>query len=136
MRKIVSGRALDTETSKLIGRWSNQSPDPDKLIVEELYKTRKSSRYFIFSTGGKDTLSPGQDFTLCTYRAAKEWAKEKLSADKYSAEFDILDCKGSKVQCKVYLSEMADAVLNQIKAKTKKSKSEIIEELILERYNS
>jgi hypothetical protein len=99
MRKVVNGRIYNTDTSKIIGEWSNEYGVRDfKACEETLYKNTKGA-YFLYGEGGpmskyrerveSNSWSGGSAITPMTASEAQEWAEEHLEADEYEAEFGV-----------------------------------------------
>lgn len=97
MKKIISGKLYDTETAREIAVWSNNlGPRDFHHCVETLYKKR-TGEYFLYGVGGPmskyaescgdNSWSGGSKIIPLTYKAAQEWAEEKMDADDYMAEF-------------------------------------------------
>lgn len=104
MRKVINGRTYNTETSKQIGKWSNDLGYRDFRFCEEtLYKNTKGA-YFIHGEGGarskygtqtgSSTWSGGTNIIPMTAEEAQEWAEEHLTADEYEAEFGVQEEAG------------------------------------------
>ncbi|HEY5588162.1 MAG TPA: hypothetical protein VIK86_04300 [Candidatus Paceibacterota bacterium] len=100
MKKIIKGALFNTQTAKLIGEWHNEFPSKDYNYCEEsLYRT-KSGKYFIYGQGGARTKyaercgnnewSEGDILFDLSRDAAKEWAQENLTVDKYEIIFGEL----------------------------------------------
>ena len=97
MKKIINGKLYDTETAKEIAVWSNGRSYSDfSHCVETLYKKR-TGEYFLYGSGGPmskyskscgdNSWSGDSQIIPLSYKAAKEWAEEKMDADDYMAEF-------------------------------------------------
>jgi hypothetical protein len=96
MRKVINGRTYNTETSKLIGRWSNGHYTNDfAYCSEDLYKNTRGA-YFLHGEGGGNSKygvwhgnsgGPGEQIIPLTADGAQEWAEKHLDADDYEAEF-------------------------------------------------
>lgn len=95
MKKIIKNRVYDTSTAKEIGYYSNDMTGFD--IVEETLYIKKTGEYFLHGHGGARTKyakcdecgssSSGDRIKPMTYEEAREWAQERLDADKYIAIF-------------------------------------------------
>ena len=97
MRKVINGRTYNTDTSKIIGEWSNEYGVRDfKACEETLYKNTKGA-YFLYGEGGpmskyaksagQNSWTGGSNITPMTAEEAQAWAEEHLNADEYEAEF-------------------------------------------------
>ena len=95
MRKIIDGKAYDTNTAKLIGKWWNGDGGLDDCS-EHLYQTRKGA-FFLYGSGGPRSIygkpdgynsyCSGSSIIPYTVEEAKNWAEEHLSASKYEEAF-------------------------------------------------
>jgi len=95
MKKIIKNRVYDTNTAKEIGCYSNDMSGFD--IVEEALYIKKTGEYFLHGHGGARTKyakcddygssSSGDRIIPMTYDEAREWAQERLDADKYISIF-------------------------------------------------
>ena len=96
MRKYIENKCYDTETAKLIGDDWYSNPGDFEYWSEELYR-KKTGEYFLYGEGGpaskysvavdQNSWSGGAKITPLTKEAARVWAEEHLSAEKYEAEF-------------------------------------------------
>lgn len=96
MRKIIDGKAYNTETAEEMGYWWNGLGTNDfSHCTERLYRTKKGS-YFIYGEGGPssvyreragDMWASGNDIRPLTVTEAREWAEKHLNADEYEAIF-------------------------------------------------
>jgi hypothetical protein len=94
MRRIIDGKAFDTETAELLGEASWGNRGDSGRWEESLYRTRKG-RYFLHGKGGPATrwavghpggsYSGGSDIRALGEDEAQEWAERYLSADEYEA---------------------------------------------------
>jgi hypothetical protein len=99
MRKVINGRTYNTDTSKIIGEWSNEYGVRDfKACEETLYKNTKGA-YFLYGEGGpmskyaksagQNSWTGGSNITPMTAEEAQAWAEEHLDAKEYEAEFGV-----------------------------------------------
>lgn len=96
MRKVIEGRTYNTETSKIIGSWTNGHMVNDFYFCEEtLYKNTKEA-YFLRGAGGGysdyavvqgDSRGWGEAIIPLTSAQARQWAEKHLDANEYEAEF-------------------------------------------------
>ena len=57
MRKIINGKAYDTDTATLIGTWANFENGRDFYYIEKrLYLKPRKKEYFLFLNGGSATI--------------------------------------------------------------------------------
>lgn len=98
MKKIISGRTYNTETSRKVGEWDNRYGRNDFRNCEEtLYKNTKGA-YFLIGEGGPmsgytvtrgNSTSGTKKLIPMTAEEAREWAEEKLEAAEYEKEFGV-----------------------------------------------
>ena len=91
MKKIIDGKLYDTDKARLLGTWIS-SVDGGSECTEALYRKR-TGEYFLHGVGGTATRyavslgqndwEPGSMIIPLPAAKAREWAREKLSADKY-----------------------------------------------------
>lgn len=118
MKKIINGKLYDTETAKEIFCWSNNRSTRDfSHCAETLYKKR-TGEYFLHGVGGPmskyaescgdNSWSGGSKIIPLTYKAAQEWAEEKMDADEYMDEFGPVSEDEERVTLSISISA-ADA---------------------------
>lgn len=110
MKKIIDGRRYDTETATLIGDYSNGGSWRDFGHVEESLYRKRTGEYFLAGKGGPQTKyakavdanswTRGEKVIPLTYEGAREWAEMRLDADKYEAEFTVIDDKANQILIK------------------------------------
>ena len=143
MIKIINGKKYSTETAQKLASYENTANVRDfNWFCETLYKTL-SGLYFIHGEGGPASRysvqesmyswSGGERIIPCTLDEAKEWAEEYLDGEKYEEIFgEVEEGEGDeKNNVSFYISRLAQQILDEERAKTGKSKSAIVEELIL-----
>ena len=91
MRKIIDGRTYNTETSKLIGDWSNERSNRDfSHCYQALYRNTKGA-YFLHGYGGPMSEYArhigGETINPMTAEDAQAWAEKHLFAETVEAEF-------------------------------------------------
>jgi hypothetical protein len=137
MRKIINGKAYDTDKAKAIGReWESTVYVTDfDYYCEQLYRKR-TGEYFLHGQGnaaskysrseGNNSWTGGSAIIPLTYESAREWAEKHLDAEEYEAEFGVVD--ESDEQCYVSLKVPAHikAALDRECARTGKTRTEVI----------
>lgn len=96
MRKIINGKAYDTETAKEVGSYSYLYRSDSHFFEETLY-LKKTGEYFLYGEGGPlsryakreecGMWGSGWHISPFTEAEAREWAEENLTAEKYEALF-------------------------------------------------
>ena len=85
MKKVINRKVYDTETARLVARWSNGYPTSDfNYKYKDLYLTEKGS-WFVHGQGGalssyatsrgRNTCG-GEDIRSLTKEEALEWLEE------------------------------------------------------------
>ena len=126
MKKIIGTKLYDTETATELGNWSNGLPQSDFSYAEETLYRKKTGEYFIFGEGGPQTRycrhsggnwSYGKAIVPLKFEEAREWAKEKLSADEYEKIFGEISEDGGK-------STITLSISNDVIEKTRRAASQ------------
>lgn len=82
MRKIINGKAYDTNTATLIGTWANFENGRDFYYVEKrLYFKPRKKEYFLFLDGGSATIYASPKIKPLSTQQAKMWAYNNLDAE-------------------------------------------------------
>lgn len=97
MKKIINGKLYDTETATYLGGWCSNVPRSDFSYLEESLYQKRSGEFFLFGCGmaatryakgdGCGNYGYGEKIIPLTWDAARDWAEERLSADKYEEVF-------------------------------------------------
>ena len=101
MKKIINGKAYDTQKAKLVGEYNDMLGSRDfHHVVEYLYRKR-TGEFFLHGIGGPaskyaesaglNAWSGGEKIIPLDYAAAQKWAEEKLTADEYEEIFGEVD---------------------------------------------
>ena len=142
MKKIISNRVYNTETAKLIGEWSNDYGRTDFRWAEEALYLKKTGEYFLHGQGGGlsiyaghcgDSSGDGEKIMPLSYDKAREWAEEKLDADTYMNNFEVIpddDVELSTITA--YVNGEAKQKLDIARQRSGKTISEIIEDLLID----
>lgn len=112
MVKIYKGRKYDTKTAKEVGCYENDGNWRDFHHYEETLYKKRTGEYFLFGEGGPMTKyaervdnmwSGGKGINPLSYDEAREWAEEHLDADKYEAEFGVVEDDDSRTAVNITL---------------------------------
>ena len=135
MKKVIGGSRYNTETARVMGRWTNGLlPGELEYISETLYRT-KAGKYFLYGEGGPKTVysertttgwKGGESITPLEEEQAREWAEEHLDADEYEGIFGAVD-EPNLIAVTVNVTLACRAKLDILKAKTGRSVSQIVE---------
>lgn len=101
MRKIIGGKAYDTDKAQLVGWRDNGLPRSDfGYLCESLYRKR-TGEYFMHCEGGASTRyaerdelggwMTGEAVEPLSWEAARSWAEGNIDAADYEREFGEVD---------------------------------------------
>ena len=110
MKKVVKGKALNTDTAKMVG---TAMIDESKDFIECLYRT-KSGTFFIYSVFPKPKMGKqemSEEITLISSVQAKEWAKQHLTEVEYDEFFGA----GSAEELKTITINITEEAYNLLK---------------------
>lgn len=79
MRRIINGKAYDTDTAKQIAKYDNGLLPDDFDYIEETLYLKKTGEYFILGEGGARSKYNVTTFVLITEEIAKKWVEEKAN---------------------------------------------------------
>ncbi len=141
MKKIIEGRVYNTETAKLLGKYSYSNRTDINYFSEKLYRT-KSGAYFLYGEGGpasryskqveQNSWTGGEEIRAMSPQGARAWAEEHLDADEYAEIFGEPEEAGDeRVALNLTVSAVAKAKLEGMREDTGKSMSQIVEDMIL-----
>lgn len=147
MRKIIDGRTYNTETSKVIGKWSNSYiPSDFRYCAETLYKNTRGA-YFLYGEGGPlskyatisgDNRGWGETIIPMTADEAQKWAEEHLNAEEYEAEFgEVEEAEGdltTRERVTFSLDTEIMTNLRKLSAKTGTPMARMIDRAIMAMY--
>lgn len=139
MKKIINQRRYDTSTSTLMGE--RETGSGFQYIREKLYQKR-NGEFFLHGFGGpstkyavsieQNTWSEGEELIPLSPESAKQWAEDYLDAEKVSEIFQISeDAENDKKFVGFSISQNAIVRLALLAAERKTSKSQVVEDLIL-----
>ena len=140
MRKIINGRRYDTDKATRVAFDEKHTGSFDDWS-ESLYR-KNTGEFFLFGEGGPMTqyrkrmedgsLGYGEEIIPLSLDGAKRWCEEHIAADEYEKIFGYdSEDDGSKNTVTIRLSAAAISKLNNVAAETTKTKSDIIEGLIM-----
>lgn len=140
MKKIINGKAYDTDTAQKVAEWSNGLGYRDFSWIEETLYRKRTGEYFLFGEGGpmtryaescgSNSWSSGSRISPLSYRDAAAWAEEHLDADDYEAIFGVVIEDDTKRTVAYNLSVSAIEQLRRMSEAQARSASEILDELI------
>lgn len=151
MKKRIDTLLYDTDTAKKIASYEAPYPKSDiRFYEEELYKKR-TGEYFLYGSGnggsryGEKVYSEssawesGEKIVPLTYENAQRWFEkannenDELATDKvYEEEFGTIKADTSKKEQQIFrLSKTAIQKVERMAQKQGKTKSEIVENLIM-----
>jgi len=98
MRATINGVRYDTRAAVFIGMaWDRKSPFDTAAWHEELYRTQRSGRWFLYGEGEEDSFYgrllkdgsrvPGKRIIPLTPMAASRWAEQHLPAEVVDQHF-------------------------------------------------
>lgn len=147
MRKIIDGKAYDTDKAEMVADWDNGLYSSNfKYVSEQLYR-KNNGEYFIVGSGGAMTEYATQcdDNSWCgdsrvhpiTENQAKRWVERHCDARTYDDEFGYVDDDGEdcyRVIREVVSKECYDLFMEKVsdgyKEDDYKSSGATLEEMI------
>lgn len=141
MKKNVGRSVYNSDTARKIGTWDNGRFGKDYARCEETLYQTKAGKYFIHGKGGKNSRYAvwvgnvglaGEDIRAYSLEDAAAWAEEHLPKDLYLLEFgEVSEGVTERVTVTVTLPLHIKVALERRRAKTGRSVSKMIEELII-----
>lgn len=140
MEKMVHNRRYNTDTSYLLGSWTNDSQEESSYFVEELYQKR-SGEYFLYGKGGsksrfaqqvRSQWLSGEKIVPLTWDEAKAWAENHLSPEDFEKHFGEISITDVRQAFTVYISTGTIQQIRRSCAKSGKSMSAYIESIVWE----
>ena len=109
MKKIINGKAYDTDTATRLGAWWSSQDVRDWHHVEETLYRKRTGEHFLHGYGGpmskyaraegQNSWSGGERIMPMSYDEAREWAEKHLTADEYEEIFgEIVEDDGAGKQ--------------------------------------
>lgn len=140
MKKIIDGKRYDTATAKELGCGSYSNRRDFHFWSETLYQKR-TGEFFLHGEGGAaskyaEACGPnewcgGEMLIPLTFTAARGWAEEHLSAEKYEAIFGEVTEDDSRRLISLSLPATAAGTLKRLAAETGRAQSDLVAEMIL-----
>lgn len=140
MRKIINGKAYDTEKATTVaerdnGQWDNRF----NLVTETLYRKR-TGEYFLHGEGGamtryaqscgQNSWSGGELITPLSYDQAKQWCEDNGTAEEYEREFGVIeDDAETTAALHVVISKTAWLAIQRKAAQEGKTLRAVVEEM-------
>ena len=99
MKKIIKGKAYNTETSQRIGSFESGFQGDIDYVCEELHR-KKNGEFFLHAEGGaatsyavsrgSDGFVGGETILPLTYEEAKRWAERHMTGEDYERIFGMV----------------------------------------------
>lgn len=106
MKRIVKGKAYNTETAERVGSWDNGYCTNDfNYCSEDLYR-KKTGEFFLHGEGHALSIYAshegnssgwGEQIIPLTYQEAQEWAEKHLTGNEYEEIFGEVSEDDSRV---------------------------------------
>lgn len=141
MKKIINGKAYDTEKAKELASYSNGGGWRDFRHFEETLYRKKTGEYFLHGEGGPMTQyavadgisgwTGGERIMPLSYAEATTWAEEHLDGDEYESIFGEVVEDETRKAVTYTLSVSTIERIRRMADQSGKSASEILDELVL-----
>lgn len=138
MKRIINGRRYDTETAKLVGYTSYDTPGSLSYWSEDLYR-KKTGEYFLYGMGGpmskygkqtgQNEWSYGHEIRPLTLDEAKAWAEKYLDADTFEEIFGAVE--ENKVQVSTWIEKSIKQEIDKLRNEKGLTIADIIKEGVL-----
>lgn len=140
MEKIIRGKRYNTETATLVGE-ATYCNLIDYLCWHDVLYKKRNGEFFLYVKGGAaswcDQNIPvdGSFIKPMTFEKAKAWGEKYLTAEAYEEAFGTAsEYNGNRKVTSLSLPISAIELLKREGAKTGKSMSDMISDLIMENY--
>ena len=140
MKKIIKGKAYDTETAKKLGCYENMQEARNFYYYEEELYRKKTGEFFLFGHGGpaskysrhveQNTWSGGEDIIPLDYDNARAWAEENLDADEYEGIFGAVSEDEEYHTVHFKLPADLDRKLTDMATECRTSKSDLLRQMV------
>ena len=140
MKKIINGKAYDTDTAQKLGTWWSSSDVRDWHHVEETLYRKRTGEHFLHGYGGpmskyaraegQNSWASGERIMPLTYDEARAGAEEHLDADEYEAAFGEVTEDESEYDMHVKLPMPVADKLRRIASQRGKALRDVLVELI------
>ena len=125
MKRIINGKAYDTDTAQKLGTWWSSNDVRDWHHVEETLYRKRTGEHFLHGHGGG-----GERIMPMSYDEARAWAEEHLDADDYEAAFGEVTEDESEYDMHVKLPMPVADKLRRIASQRGKALRDVLVELI------
>lgn len=139
VRKIIDGRAYDTDTATEVGSRDNGLEWADLAHECETLYRKRTGEYFVHGEGGPRTRyarrgevgwSGGEAITPVSYDEARGWAEGCLDAGAYEREFGEASEGDSEVVLSVRVTGEARSRLDRYARATGRTKGGVVTRLL------
>lgn len=106
MKRIIKGKAYNTETAERVGSWNNGHYTNDfNYCSEDLYRKRTGEFFLhgeghalsVYASHEGNSSGWGEQIIPLTYQEAQEWAEKHLTGDEYENIFGDVSEDESRV---------------------------------------
>lgn len=113
MKRIIKGKAYNTETAERVGSWGNGCYTNDfNYCSEDLYRKRTGEFFLhgeghalsIYASHEGNSSGWGEQIIPLTYQEAQEWAEKHLTGDEYEEIFGEVSEDDSRVSLNLSLT--------------------------------
>ncbi len=142
MNKVINGKRYNTDTAKAVGSWENMDDAASFDYQCETLYLKRTGGFFLHCEGGAKTPYAsfsadgwarfGEVIRPLGYQEARKWAEERLSAEACSAVFPPIDEDAGNVPVTLSIPAAAKARLDEQAAKSGRTRSDIVAQLISE----
>lgn len=139
MKKIIKGKAYDTETAQRVASADGGEIGSFSYWEEDLYR-KKTGEFFLHGVGGPMTKyarsvgqnewDGGEEIIPLNYTAAQRWAEEHLDGDAYEDIFGAVVEDESRKVATFSLPAVTVERLKREAAQKGKGISELLDEII------
>ncbi len=145
MIKIINGKRYDTNTATLMGSDSYGYARDFNHWTEELYR-KNSGEYFLYGEGGpmtkyassgsNNSWGDGEKIIPLTPDAARAWAEEHLSGEKYEAIFGAVEDDNSKMIWSISVSPAIVETVKRFAGEKNMKLSEVVETALTDYFKA
>lgn len=113
MKRIIKGKAYNTETAERSGSWNNGCYTNDfNYCSEDLYRKRTGEFFLhgaghamsIYASHEGDSSGWGEQIIPLTYQEAQKWSEKHLTGDEYEKIFGEVSEDDSRVSLNLSLT--------------------------------
>ncbi len=142
MNKVINGKRYDTDTAKAVGSWENMDDASSFDYRCETLYLKRTGEFFLHCEGGASTpyasfsadgwAGWGEVIRPLGYLEARKWAEERLSGEEREDVFPTIDEDAGNVPVTLSIPAAAKARLDEQAAKSGRTRSDIVAQLISE----